>query len=250
VPAGTTLTAYTGPCTITTANTVIDARTVNCSLIIRTTGVQITRSRVNGSVSNGTETNTSFLIADSEIVASPNTTSVGEVNFVVVRSELRGGNRGGNCYSACTIRDSWIHGQRITGETHASGLRAGMDTTYVHNTIGCDVADTSQQGGCSASLTMYPDFSPVTRVLIEGNLIMPTPGYYCAYGGATTGKPYSGDPANATYIRFLGNTFARGPSGHCGGPRDGGPITSYAPNRTGNQWSGNVWDTDGAPVNP
>ena len=32
VPAGTTLTKYTGPCEITQKNTVIDAKTVNCAL--------------------------------------------------------------------------------------------------------------------------------------------------------------------------------------------------------------------------
>ena len=33
VPAGTVLSAYTGPCTITTANTVIDKKTINCSQV-------------------------------------------------------------------------------------------------------------------------------------------------------------------------------------------------------------------------
>lgn len=222
---------------------------MNCTLSIRAMNVLIINSRINGSVENGSgsQPGRNFVIEDSEIIAAANNTGIGESYYAVKRSEVRGGNRGANCFTNCEIRDSWFHGNRITGSTHASGLRAGMRTTYVHNVIGCDVANTSQDGGCSASLTMYPDFSPVTDVLIQGNLIRETPGYYCAYGGATAGKPYSGDPTNATLIRFIGNTFARGPSGHCGGPRDGGPITSYARSRTGNVWQFNVYD-DGAVI--
>lgn len=35
VPAGTTLSDYTGPCTITTADTVIDSKTVTCKILVR-----------------------------------------------------------------------------------------------------------------------------------------------------------------------------------------------------------------------
>lgn len=252
VPAGTTLTPYTGPCTITTANTVIDAKTVNCTLHIRAANVVISRSVINGSVENGSgaQPGRTFSIRDTRIEASVDTTGVGESYFIADRVEIRGGNRGANCYTNCTIRDSWVHGNRITGDTHASGIRMGMFTFIQHNTITCDTPDTPQQGGCSADLTGYPDFSPVHHNTIAGNLFLPSEGYYCAYGGATAGKPYSSNPMNATYIQFVGNTFARGPSRHCGAPAGGGPITDYAPGRTGNVWSGNVWDTDGAPVTP
>ena len=50
MPAGVSLSAYTGPCTISAANTVIDAKTINCDLTIRDHGVKITRSKINGTV--------------------------------------------------------------------------------------------------------------------------------------------------------------------------------------------------------
>ena len=45
VPGGVSLRTYGGPCHITTAGTVIDARIVNCHLTIDATGVVISRSR-------------------------------------------------------------------------------------------------------------------------------------------------------------------------------------------------------------
>ena len=67
-----------------------------------------------------------------------------------------------------------------------------------------------------------------------------------AYGGATSGKPFSGDPTNATNQRFTDNVFQRGTNRKCGAY---GPVTSFDRNGTGNVWSGNVWD-DGTPVAP
>ena len=39
VPVGTVLTPYTGPCTITVANTVIDSKIISCELLIRANNV-------------------------------------------------------------------------------------------------------------------------------------------------------------------------------------------------------------------
>ena len=44
-PAGTTLTAYTGPSTVTTPNTVIDGKTIGC-ITVSATGVVIRNSRI------------------------------------------------------------------------------------------------------------------------------------------------------------------------------------------------------------
>lgn len=253
VPDGTILTAYTGPCTVTVANTVIDAKTVNCTLSIRAANVIITRSRINGRVENGSASNPgrSFTIRDSEVIAAPGNTGVGESFFTVERVEIRGGNRGLHCYQTCTVRDSWIHGNRITSGDHASGARMGMNGTFIHNTIVCDVANDNAGGGCSADLTGYPDFSPIHHNLIENNLFQATTGGFCAYGGATSGKPFSSDPANATFIVFRGNVFQRGQPGNQGLRRCGfwGAITDFAPGRTGNQWVGNTYD-DGTPLLP
>ena len=53
-PGRHSATAYTGPCTITTPNTVISEKRVNCNpLSIETTGVRVVRSLVNGAIDVG-----------------------------------------------------------------------------------------------------------------------------------------------------------------------------------------------------
>jgi Domain of unknown function (DUF4082) len=241
VPTGTALSAYTGQCTITTANTVIDAKNVSCGLQIRAPGVKITRSKVGG-VTVPIGSGGSVTITDSEIIASANSTAVGDVNFNVERSNIWGGNRGVYCYDNCTVRDSFIHGTRYTGDAHASGMRAGQRTTYEHNTIWCDAQDNSQGGGCSADLTMYGDFTTVQYVTIRNNLFKATPGGFCGYGGSTKSKPYP----NAHHIVFDGNVFERGSGGKCG---YWGAVTDFSPSSTGNQWTNNIWD-DGSVAKP
>jgi hypothetical protein len=255
VPAGVSLTAYTGPCTITVPGTVIDARTVNCDLDIRTTGVQITRSQVNGAIS-GTGT---YTVADSDVDAAPGTTkravtAIGDGGGVatVLRSDVRGGNRGVYCITGCSVRDSYVHGIEVQADWHASALRVGSNATVVHNTLWCDAPDNTTGGGCSADLTGYPDFEPIHDNTIDGNLFKATPGGYCAYGGGSNGKPYSNDPLNATGIKFRNNVFERGTvTGDHGTFTCGyyGAISDYVPGRAGNEWTNNRYD-DGTVLDP
>ena len=254
VPDTTPLTNYTGPCTITTAGTVIDSKTTSCGLSIRAANVTIRNSRVNGSV---TVTNPgSLAITDTTIDAGPVNSTVNDgpraingVNFVANRIETVRGISGGFCESNCTIQDSWIHGQDRDegGHAHASGMRMQTGTTLRHNTLICDAPTVPPDAGCSADLTGYGDFAPTRDNLIERNLFLATPGGTCAYGGSSAGKPYSGDVAN---IVFRENIFQRRnefqSSGKCG---TYGPILDFSLSEPGNQWVGNRWD-DGAAVQP
>lgn len=249
VPAGTQLTSYAGPCTITQSGTLIDAKTVNCDLIIRAANVMIKRSKINGTISSGTESKLgySFTVEDSEINAGnfPGT-AVGEVNFVVRRSHVYGGNRSSNCWVNCELTDNYFHGQMTdpTGVYHESGVRMGAHGVIQHNTIICDAPDVPPDGGCSASLTGYGDFAAVEDMLIKNNYFPGTTGGYCAYGGSSKQKAFSNDTNN---IRFIDNVFAHGNgSGKCGW---WGSITDFDPSAPGNIWQNNTW-TDGAKVTP
>lgn len=230
VPAATVLTAYTGPCTITVANTIIDSKTVNCTLSIRANNVVITKSRVVGGIENGSGNNIGwgFTVVDSDILTGVDTTGIGESNYSATRVDISGGNRGGNCYNNCRIVDSYVHDNRVSctvavcGDSapHASGLRAGMNTTYVHNYIKCSVGE-----NCSADLTGYPDFSITTNWTITNNFFGEAVGsYWCAYDGAVGGKPHSNDADNATNIQFRDNVFARGASKKCANSQ-GTPVS-------------------------
>ena len=244
VPAGTALSAYTGPCTVTAANTVIDAKTINCSLDIRANGVSVTRSVVNGTVSSST--GSSFTVSDSDInVGAQAGTGIGDANFVATRVEITGGNRSVNCSENCTVQDSYVHGQFTdsTGVYHESGIRMGAGSTIRHNTIACTAPDVAPDAGCSAALTGYGDFAVVQNNVIDGNQFLAGSGGYCSYGGSTTGKPYS---AGVNNIRFTNNVWQRGSGGKCG---FWGPITSFDSSAPGNVWSNNKWD-DGTTVAP
>ena len=247
-PAGTTLTNYTGSCTLSSGT--YDARTFNCDMNITGT-VTITRSRVNGSIQVASTGN--LTISDSYVDASPNgpreTRAIwaDEGNTTITRAELVGGNGTVWC-SPCTIRDSYVHGQEIQDPWHASAVRADQNSTVIHNSLWCEAQPIGSEGGCSADLTGYPDFQPTHHWTIERNLFMAnsTGNAFCAYGGGTSGKPYSNDPQNATYIVFRDNVFQRGANNKCA---SFAPIDSFMSGRTGNVWSNNKFD-NGTAVNP
>lgn len=248
VPAGVTLTVYTGPCTITAANTVIDSKTINCDLDIRTSGVLVKNSKLNGTIATAYDsTGHGFTVEDTEINAgNRGVTAVGEKNFTLLRVHIYGGNRSIHCYNTCLVQDTYTHGQWVsaTVRTHASGTRMGQNGVFRHNSFTCDANDNSVGSGCSASFTGYGDFTAVTNNLIENNLFKATTGGYCAYGGSSGGKPYTN---GARDIRFINNVFERGnDSGKCGW---WGAITDFDGSKPGNAWSGNKWD-NGAVLNP
>ena len=271
VPAGVTLTAYTGPCTITTPNTVIDSKLITCgTLSPRASGIVIRNSRIVGSVYGLSCpspvppqpcSTPPFTVVDSEIQAGqvvrngPEINGLGENNFTAVRVEVTGGNRGVYCRIGCTLRDSWIHGTWIASnsDAHASAVRMSLGATIVHNRLHCSAPDNSAGGGCSADLTGYGDFEPVGNNLIEGNLFVATIGGACAYGGSSGDAPGAGHKEfgpDAHDVRFVDNVFERGSNRRCG---------AFFPNTDflhsdgslppGNVWSGNVW-SDGGVVAP
>lgn len=247
VPAGTVLTAYTGPCTITAAGTVIDAKVVNCRLRIRTTGVVITRSKINGNVSvQQPENGFSFAISDSVVDAGVTMdTGLGNGNFTAQRVEVVGGRRSMYCEKDCLIEDSWVHGQAgdPAGKAHLSGIRMSQNTTIRRNRITCDAPRIPPESGCSAGLTGYGGTAPVQNNLIEDNVFYGGTSTFCAYGGSSESKEFA---KGTNKIRFIGNVFMRGENGTCG---NRGPIASYDPAAPGNEWRDNVW-SDGTAVDP
>jgi hypothetical protein len=273
VPSGVTLSAYTGPCTITTPNVVIDSKTINCNIEvgIGASGLLIKNSQINGSVEQPGDrgetgySNASFTIQDSIIDGTVRGTGtahdgyactncgVGYRNFTLTRVEIMHTNRGAYCEEVCYINDSYIHGQNLwpndPGHPHASAVRQEHYANVQHSSLACDykgpfILDI----GCSADLSGYADFTYIWHNTLNNNLFIEgnNASAFCAYGGGTN-KPegFSSDSRNATYQVFTNNVFQRGANGKCG---DYGAITDFISGRTGNQWSNNKW-SDGATVN-
>jgi hypothetical protein len=155
VPAGTVLGAYTGPCTITAAGTVIDAKTVNCDLDIHAANVTIKNSKVNGLVFMDTDLSGSnawsMTIQDTEVDGGQQQrAAISTGNMTVTRVNVHGGITSIQCEEtsiSCTIQDSWLHGQYIgdTDPWHLGGFLSdgGSGMTFKHNTIICDHAANS-----------------------------------------------------------------------------------------------------------
>ena len=284
VPSGTALTDYTGPCTITADNTVIDSKTVNCYLEIQAKNVQIRNSLINGHVwIDDPAQDYSFTIADSTVDAGPvdathndGNKAIGKSHFVATRVETVRGISGVFCEYDCTVQNSWIHGQDKDegGHAHESGIRIGSGCgaslsgcassgypkviggqQIIHNTVVCDAPDVAPDAGCSADITAYGDFAPIQNNLLQSNLFMATSGGTCAYGGSGGGsKPYDLD---AHDNRWIDNVFQHSnqyqDSGHCG---YWFAISGYIYNKptggtvgpgAGSEWTNNRWET-GEPV--
>ena len=250
--------AYTGPCNITVANTVIDSKVIRCSdIAVNASGLVIKNSYIYSYVHGA---GPSFRIEDSIVngVTSAGfaciNCGVDSENYTILRTEIINTNRGAYCQNNCLIQDTYVHGTTLqpiaSNLAHASGIREEQGTTLRHNTIWCDFFGPFPNGeiGCSADITGYPDFAPIKNNTVDRNLLMANNigAGFCAYGGATNGKPFSNDPTNATNIKYTNNVFQRGANGQCGAY---GPVTDFATNRAGNVWSGNVFD-NGAVVQP
>ncbi|HEX2551025.1 MAG TPA: hypothetical protein VHK64_05470, partial [Nocardioidaceae bacterium] len=130
IPAGTTLTDYTGSCTVTAANLVIDSETVNCGLLeIRAANVQISKSLLNGRVFIDPDNfpSASFTITDSRVMGGDalDESGIGNAHFVATRVDVTGGHRSVWCDGDCSVIDSYLHGQETdyTGVEHDGAIR-------------------------------------------------------------------------------------------------------------------------------
>jgi len=241
------LTAYTGPMTITTAGTVIDGKRITGTLTIKALNVTVKNSELNGVITNDENTaGTSFTIVDSDVkVGTALSTGIESRNFVALRVEVTGGNRGVNCWMDCTVQDSFVHAQaKPDGSTHESGIRLGARSNLLHNTIACDAPDVAPDGGCSAAISGYGDFAQVKDVLVQNNHILATTGGFCAYGGSSNGKVYP----RADNVRFIGNLFDRATVTEANRRGCGyyGTVTAFEP-EAGSEFTGNTY-SDGETV--
>jgi hypothetical protein len=234
VPAGVTLTPYTGTvnssgdCVLQTANQVIDGQTLNCNVLPRASGIVIKNSKVNGIVwldtDNSASTGWSFTLQDTEVAGGyRQLAAVCCGNSTVVRSNIHGGQTAVQCEETathpCSVTDSWLHGQLDgplkpndtyhLGGFLSDGSSAGI--TLKHNTIVCDVTPNSG-GGCTGDIQLIPNFAPISGATIQNNMLGANMGSaFCTYGGekSTSATPHS------DHIVYQDNVFQRGSNSQC-----------------------------------
>lgn len=253
VPPGTELVPYAGPCTLveTVVLSGVDATGVCPAIVVQAPGVRIEASRVPRVESTATQVDPTYSVevVDSEVVAGEWIGgAVWGSNLTVRRTEVTGGQHSMHCGTGCLVEDSWLHDQfNPDGEAahnNAFISNGGSDMVVRHNTLHCTAELNATGGGCTADLSLFGDFEPISDVLVEDNLLKAndSSASYCAYGGDAPGKPFP----EATGVVFRGNVFERGDNGMCGVY---GPVTSFKADAEGNLWRDNTWD-DGTELVP
>lgn len=248
VPAGTSLTAYSENCTITSPVTLNAVDALACgAIVIKSKDVVITNSLV--PVIDATDSNGSLTISDSTVQAGNwSDGALWGFNFTATRVDISGGQHSVHCNDNCTVVDSWLHDQyNAPGESYHNNafISNGGSTMLVrHNTLHCTATLNDTGGGCTADLSLFGDFAPITKVTVENNLFKANDSSisFCAFGGHEPKKAFP----DTTEVRFVDNVFERGTNGKCG---VFGAATSFQAAGQGNLWSNNTF-ADGAPVEP
>jgi len=231
VPAGTVLSPYTGPRTISTAGTVIDSKDVTGSLVIRAKNVVIRNSKLHddpGAVAGVyVDDSGSATITDSEIynvqvgITYSNWTAVRvDIHDITFDAMKIGSN--------VLLRDSWVHNAKPSLDAHWDGaqVQAGVTNTVIQgNYIDSSGANTN------SALFLCPDLGPSTNgpLTVTDNWL--DGGNYSVFVlDGDSGRYYISD------ISVTNNRFGRASRY---GPADVNvPVT----------WSGNVWDDTGKTV--
>lgn len=233
VPAGVTLTTYTGPLTINQAGTVIDGKKITGCVVIKANNVTIKNSllQTNGCFFNvlSDNGNTGLLLQDVEIDGQGNTTGDSAVNgggYTCLRCDIHGTSDGFKAGTGVIIQDSWIHDLAQGPGGHNDGVQSLGTTSLkiIHNSI------VVQDGATSAIILSTGSASAMKNVEIRDNLL--GGGAYTVYGGYASGRDTLSKVAN---ISITGNRFTTVVH-----PKSGayGPMTSVDPPVV---TSGNVW---------
>ena len=133
------------------------------------------------------------------------------------------------------IQDNYIHDLGYKSGDHLNGTtdNGGSNEQLIlrHNTV-------FNQHHQTDAISLFQDFGRQTNRIIDNNLV--AGGGYTIYGGANPGAPIP------TGIKITNNRFSR-----IFFPNGGsyGPVTAFNSNGAGSEFSGNVWDDTGEPLN-
>jgi len=227
---------------------VITSKTVNCDLVVRAAGIVVKNSAITGRIVSKVSTG-SITVEDSTIDGGQQETfaTVGYENITLRRVEVLGGQHSVQCYSQCTVLDSYLHGQYLprtsAGHVNAFISNGGNGFLLRHNTLHCTALPTAT-GGCTADASLFGDFGPISDATFDHNLFKARSdgASYCLDAGYNPSKPYGSNP---TGVVVTNNIFERGTNGKCG---IYGPFAFFLKSST-NIWTGNTW-SDGTNLRP
>ena len=242
VSAGTTLTPYAGPSTITTDGTVLSGYIFTSPLTIMANNVTVENSYfpIAGTciqVGSGDNPNvyTGCLIQNCEMAGETppggsnpvvgNNEAVQGSQFTIDHCNIHGYAKDVNCEgSNITVQYSYLWHESSGGTgAHIENIicdGVGSNFTFQYNTM---VSWTPTDPGTTTTIFVSNDFGPTNNVHITGNLLVG--GGFTIYGGLQSGT----DPITNIYIdnNVLGSGRLIGNYGYY---YDGGPATSFTGN--------------------
>jgi hypothetical protein len=249
VPTGLKLRKYGGPCTITRPTTIsgVDATGRCDAILVRAPGVEIRNSLLPRVDATDGGSSAVTLVRSTILGGTWSDGAIWGYNITARGVEVTGAQHSFHCASNCRVVRSWLHAQyNPAGESYHNNAfisNGGSRMVLRHNRLACTPQVNSTDGGCTADLSLFGDFDPISRVRVIDNLFVAnsTGISYCMHAGYNPDKPHGDDPS---YIVVKDNVFQRGTNRQCG---VWGPVTSFLRNGDGNEWSGNRWE-DGRPV--
>lgn len=270
VAAGTTMSMYTGPTTISSSNTIVDGKQINGSLIINAQNVTIKNSLISYSGSGGGGSGAiKILSGASAIIDRVEINGNGAVHTCIWHE----GSSATITYVKCHDIEDGVFSWAATGNA-SSGNNLTMENSYVYNlnatesnghwdgyqtegaaniTLRHNTFRTLPEG--TSAIAFWNSHKTTDNVLVEDNLIKG--GGFSIY--AHDYNPSETSPVggySVTNARFLNNKFSNVDSGCVGAygvwyfrsslPYQGGPTGNWGAN--GNVRSGNKVIETGASV--
>jgi hypothetical protein len=225
VPPGTPLT-NSGSITVTQDGAVISNLNINGTIMVQANNVTIRKVRITSDDYYPIRYDDPYrglLVEDTEIIGTSSdvTAGISFANFTARRVNIHGTADGIKADSNAIIEDSYIHDlfYDAVKETHNDGVQTtgGSNVTVRHNTFKLSMTD-----GINACLQIGTEWGPDTDWLVTNNL-------FDGGGWIINSRSLSSS------MQFLNNRFTHN-SGYGVGAPDG------------STWSGNYFDSDGAPI--
>jgi len=239
-----TLTAYTGPMTITVAGTVIDGKDINGHLEIKAKNVTIRNSRIrvaNVQAVTATDDNANLKIEDTEIDGQLKDAStggialIGRTGFTLLRVNAHGSGDILRIDGRGTVQDSWLHDPGGTGSAQHNDVIQSTNAVQIrilHNRL-------ENQHTQTSCILLKADIGPISDVVVDANLM--NGGGYSFYWYDANYKITNGKVTNNKFMRQSGGGFW---------PKGGYYGTQAFQASTMPAWSDNTWNDTGAAINP
>jgi hypothetical protein len=233
-----TLTAYTGPMTITVAGTVIDGKDINGHLEIKAKNVTIRNSRIrvaNVQAVTSTDHYANLRIEDTEIDGQVKDAStggialIGRTGYTLLRVNAHGSGDILRIDGTGTVQDSWLHDPNGIGSAQHNDVIQSTNATYVrilHNRL-------ENQHTQTSCILLKADLGAISDVIVDSNLM--NGGGYSFYWYDANYKISNGKVTNNKFMRQIGGGYW--PKGGYWGTR--ALNASQLPTWTNNTWNDN-----------